>query len=180
MGLSVVHGVVQNHGGVVVCNSQPGEGAVFDVYLPVVEDGGSNEDDLMGPRGKGERLVLIDSEAMVLEAGANQLRELGYTVFTFNQAQSAVEVIVNELEGIDLVITEFKMPDLKALDLSHALELHERAIPMLVTYTSESKRAIGLVRDSVSVFAKTLMKPCTLRELAVAVRDVLKNQHSKQ
>jgi len=35
MGLSVVHGIVQNHNGVIRINSSPGEGTVISIFLPV-------------------------------------------------------------------------------------------------------------------------------------------------
>jgi signal transduction histidine kinase len=38
MGLAIIHGIVKNSGGFVSCHSQPGEGTVFHVFLPVIAD----------------------------------------------------------------------------------------------------------------------------------------------
>ena len=38
MGLAIVHGIVKSYGGFISCHSQPGEGTVFHVFLPVIAD----------------------------------------------------------------------------------------------------------------------------------------------
>ena len=37
LGLSMVYGIVRNHGGYITCSSELGKGTTFETYLPVVE-----------------------------------------------------------------------------------------------------------------------------------------------
>jgi signal transduction histidine kinase len=51
MGLAVVHGIVQNHGGAITVESEPGKGSTFCVYLPALPAPQRGEDALAGEPG---------------------------------------------------------------------------------------------------------------------------------
>ena len=71
IGLSVVHGIVEQHGGAITVESEPGKGSTFHVYLPLTqreeaEPGVKEETPL--PKGN-ERILFIDDEATLAEMG---------------------------------------------------------------------------------------------------------------
>jgi len=81
MGLSTVHGIVLNHGGEIIVNSELGKGTNFDIYLPKSEDieiKGKTKS-LTIPRGN-ERILFVDDEEGVAKIGQEMLESLGYEV----------------------------------------------------------------------------------------------------
>jgi PAS domain S-box-containing protein len=63
MGLSIVQGIVKSHGGTVTCDSEPGRGACFSIYLPLMVPG---KPDQPGPGGRGT----LPGDAKVLDLDA--------------------------------------------------------------------------------------------------------------
>ena len=68
MGLSVVHGIVKDHGGDIRVFSEPGQGTVFHVYLPMIETGADEpEARSYEPVPKGtERILFVDDEEEIV------------------------------------------------------------------------------------------------------------------
>src|ERR1700682_4323889 len=72
LGLSLVYAIVTEAGGAIDVHSIPGQGSTFTIYLPLAEIGLDAADDTAAapPRGKGERVLLVDDEASLLAATA--------------------------------------------------------------------------------------------------------------
>src|SRR5262249_39555934 len=82
LGLSVVHGVVQNHDGAIVVESRPGDGTTFDVYLPAVGAGSRSgqETSMDKPTpSPGRRILFVDDEQAIARLAQVMLRSLGHT-----------------------------------------------------------------------------------------------------
>jgi|GEM_PF-5454713 len=84
MGLAVTHGIVENHDGRVIVESEVDKGTVFTVYLPVIEGYAPAQQypyaDL--PSGK-ERILLVDDESHIVNTTGQLLQRLGYSVWPF-------------------------------------------------------------------------------------------------
>lgn len=172
MGLAIVQGIVHTHGGEIQCQSVMGEGTTMEVTLPATADYSEGEDDNeLGPRGHGEHIVLVDDQAMITEAGASQLEELGYHVITYNDALSAVKGIEKDKRPVDLVITDFRMPDVSGIDLARMLKEKETGIPVLLTYALSEQ--VEFSEKDKELFIGFLSKPCAIQELAGTVRTAL-------
>jgi PAS domain S-box-containing protein len=91
LGLSIVHSVMNRHGGLVTVESPPGAGATFHLYLPAL--GGPPDPGKTGPNGMPEqaRVLLMDDEAPVREVASAMLRRLGYEVVSVPEGNQAVE-----------------------------------------------------------------------------------------
>ncbi len=82
LGLAMVHGIVLQHHGHILCYSEPGEGTTFRVYFPALvsdEDSEERRPRAM-PRGGSETILLVDDEEFIRELGSRVLGKAGYHV----------------------------------------------------------------------------------------------------
>jgi signal transduction histidine kinase/ActR/RegA family two-component response regulator len=174
LGLSVVHGIVNAHGGGIYCYSRPGEGTVFHVYLPAVPVGDEVRGDIMpdeAPHGNGEKVLLVDDEDDMRRTSVAMLRRLGYAVEAFASANEALASFHSDPSGFDLVITDLAMPAVTGLEFAAEILRAHPGIPIVLitgfagNLTEKSLREIG--------FNELLLKPLTMDALGRAVHRAL-------
>jgi len=172
MGLAVVHGIVQDAGGTVKVKSEPGKGAVFDVYLPITGTEASPVSAADSPLATGsETILLVDDEEFQTDLGKRMLERLGYKVYSRNSSTDALALFQTDPGRFDLVITDLTMPNMTGDQLATEMLKVRSDIPIIMCtgfserVTEQQARALG-VRE----FA---MKPLVFRELAKIVRKVL-------
>lgn len=174
LGLSVVHGIMEGHGGGVTVESRPGEGTSFHLYFPA--EGTELPDNPAPlkkevPRGAGERVLFIDDEPALAQLGQSILEALGYQALAVSDAPQALECVRASPQAFDLVVTDLSMPEIMGTDLA-ALILEIRPdMPVILTtgYTSklnaESVRELGI--------CELLLKPFNFQSLGTTVHEVL-------
>jgi PAS domain S-box-containing protein len=172
MGLATVHGIVSDHGGRVTVDSVPGEGSVFSVYFPVLENLAEASDTHTAtyPRGS-ERILFVDDEELLVEVGVEMLKDLGYDAVGATRAAEALKLLEQRPEGIDLVITDMTMPGMTGDQLAAAILELRPDMPIIIC-TGFSRRLSSVKASSLDIRAY-LMKPVTVKELSRAVRDAL-------
>ncbi len=173
LGLSMVHSIVKAHEGAVELTSVPGMGTTVTCFFPALGLTPAEERAAAGepPLGEGERVLLVEDELSLASMNARRLAELGYQVTAETDPELALERVRAHPDGFDLVITDYLMPRLLGVDLAREIRAVRPDLPvMLLTGFIEnlSAEAIGA-----ACVRRVLKKPVTLRELAVAVREVL-------
>ena len=115
LGLSSVYGIVKQSGGYIWCDSTPGQGTTFTIYLkpaagaPEAEAPGTRRQPERAPGGE-ERVLVVDDEPAVRRLLARILRSRGYDVFETEDAHSALAFMGSATRQMDLVVTDIVMP----------------------------------------------------------------------
>ncbi len=177
LGLSMVYGLVQQHGGHIQVHSAADQGTVFKVYLPVVEPeaaAGDGPDDQAAERpllGSGETILLAEDEEMPRQLTARALNQLGYRVITANDGAHALEVAREHVGPIHLLLSDVLMPRLTGPELYRELiqERPQLRVVYLSGYTGSTIVDHGMLAEGVQF----LQKPVSVRKLARKVHQVL-------
>ena len=172
MGLAIVHGIVKKAGGFITCTSEPGKGADFQVYFPVHKQKNISEHTPVEsiPMGK-ERILFIDDEEILVEMGKTMLERLGYEVTGCPNGNEALNLIHNDPERFDVIITDQTMPGMTGLDLARRILLMRPGVPIILcTGYSNLVDEIKAKSYGIKAFA---MKPVTKNDIAVIIRKVL-------
>lgn len=175
LGLSVVHGIVQQHEGYIFIESEAGSGSTFTVYLPKVEAKLSGEDfvEQSVPSGT-ERVLFVDDEELLAEMGRDMLEDLGYQVTVTTSSAEALALFMADPGRFDLVITDVTMPEITGVELAREMLAARADIPIIMcTGFSHLVDANAAKASGVRAFT---MKPLTKREIAKTIRLVLDGQ----
>ncbi len=170
LGLSVVHGIVEQHHGAITVDSRPGEGSAFTVYLPAADeaDPAPTAAPAVREAGAGQQILLLDDEAPLLEVSRRLLKRLGYRVEGFASPDTALAHFRQHPEQVDLVITDQNMPGQSGLAIATELL---RVRPDLPVVLVSGKVTDALRRQAREAGVReVLAKPVDLPELEAAVR----------
>ncbi|MCL6708081.1 response regulator [Pseudomonas sp. R2.Fl] len=194
LGLAMVYGIVKQSGGYIYPQSEVGKGTVFRIFLPrhaVAEtaldgtlapgEGDVNAASTAVPLGEAEEkadltgksavVLLVEDEEAVRRGGKRMLETRGYTV---HEAGSGIEAldIMDELDGaVDIVVSDVVMPEMDGPSLLRELRKKYPDLKFIfVSGYAEDAFARNLPADAKFGF---LPKPFSLKQLAVAVREML-------
>ncbi len=177
LGLSVVYGIVNQHGGWINCFSAPGEGTTFRIYFPAEEvaaqSGASLPRTGEAPRGRGELVLLVEDDPMVLTMAKEGLETFGYKVITASNMADARAVMAEADTRPDLIFSDVILPDGDGIEVVTGAMKRWPGIRVLLAsgYTDE-KTGVAIAREFRFPFLK---KPYSVEEMLIKVREALED-----
>ena len=175
LGLSVVAGVMENHDGAVVLESEMGKGASFKLFFPTDKSAVVTEIAEAPPASGGsERILFVDDEEVLCEIAQITLGDLGYSVNVYSDCLEALEEFKSNPDAYDLIITDQTMPKMTGVELSKEIMRIRPAVPVILC-TGFSK---ALNEDNVALTGiKALcVKPVRRDKIVTIIRDIFDSQ----
>lgn len=174
LGLWMVYGTARQAGGVVEVMSEPGQGAVFSLYLPAVDPPKPQAEGVENvglPEGETAWVLLVDDEESVRSFLRLTLEEAGCEVVEAADGVEALKCFMDSGGLFDIVISDISMPRMSGPELARALEEHnpELRILFLTGYASRDMAEGLTARPGTQI----LMKPVTPEKLLAAVRELI-------
>ena len=179
LGLSLSYGLIQEHGGKISAQSEPGHGATFLIELPVasnttpsVRRSGTPFPFAAPGAPTGKTILVIDDEQWILDLASELLRTEGHAVETASSGQQALELMARR--KFDVLVSDWKMPGL------NGIRLHEH---LLATHPESAKRTLFMTGDVVSDTFQSflaehqltcLSKPFAISEFRSAVARMIR------
>ncbi len=147
LGLAIVYGIVHGHGGTVRVQSEPGQGSVFQVYLPArKEPATSAPPPVLAVPGGSETVLVVDDETAVRQVLQRILERGGYTVLLAEDGVQALEVYRDHGKKIDLVVMDVAMPHMGGRDACQRLQEISPGVKVLFSsgYSEEDQTELSM------------------------------------
>jgi signal transduction histidine kinase/CheY-like chemotaxis protein len=172
LGLSMVAGFVQQSGGRLMIDSEPGNGTTIDLILPSTAQPTAVVDNSVGkaPRvaPSSRAVLLVDDDEAVRTVLAEQLREVGFRVDIATDGNSAISRLESD-DGYDVLLTDFAMPGMNGAEVARAARALAPALPIIfVTGFAQSDQIDADFAD-----VPLLRKPFGIAALASEIRNAL-------
>lgn len=173
LGLSVVHGIVSSHGGIIDIKSRVDEGTTVTIFFPIAPEQVMDDSKQPEPPAEGgnETIHVLDDDLNLLNMMAEVLSYYGYQVHTWSDPREALEAFREQPDAVDLIITDQTMPGLTGMDFSAAVLAIRPALPIIImTGFSEILDRETALSMNIRDF---LMKPVLPDQLNAAIRKIL-------
>ncbi len=181
LGLSLVHGIIESHGGTIAVESTPGQGTVFDIYLPLVDRTDEKRSHLQQQAtaisSTEYHLLCVDDETAIQDIFKEYISGMGYKVTCLSDPVAALHELQQYPEKFDLLITDMTMPLMTGRQLAEKILSLNPDFPIIictgfsVEIDREQALAIG-IREYIE-------KPVDFNKLSQAIGRVLE-ENDKQ
>ena len=174
LGLASAYGIIKNHDGIIMVQSEKGKGTTFSIYLPA-SDKVVSEDPIPASAqlsGTGT-ILLVDDEEMILEVGKAMLQKLGYHILTAPNGQVALDIFRQNPAEINLIILDMIMPEMSG---AHTYERLKEIDPLVKVIFCSGYSMDGTANDILRKSADGfIQKPFDIDKLSLKVREAIKN-----
>lgn len=178
LGLSTIYGIINQSGGHIHVESEPGQGTTFKIYLPQLEKeatdrhAGRQDKDLSEVTGGSETVLVVEDDEVLRGIVFNGLTSYGYTVLTADRASTASDLFAAHDNAVDLLLTDVVIPG-EENGVKLAKRLGEKRPHIKVLYMSGYTNKAIAHHGIVDTGMNFIQKPFLPEDLARKVRQTL-------
>jgi two-component system cell cycle sensor histidine kinase/response regulator CckA len=177
LGLATAYGIIKQSGGYIVCETQPGRGTTFRLYLPGHAGVGESASPprarvSRAPAGGRRTVLLVEDEDAVRRLSRRLLEADGYQVLEAPGGERAIALARSHPGPIDLLLTDVVMPDLKGPEVAARVAKLRPAIQVLYMSGYANVELADLGPGAV-----LLQKPFTPETLAAKMEEAVRGDH---
>lgn len=180
LGLPVVLGIVQAHGGAIEVDSAPGQGTRFSLFFPAASEIGATpvhagtmagavththpspaipeETAMAEATSPAARHVLyLDDDDTLVFLVRRLLERRGYKVSAFTDQQQAIDAVRADPGAYHLLMTDYNMPGMSGIDVARAVRAISPQLPVAVAsgYISDELQSEAVAAGVTEVVFKT-------------------------
>lgn len=178
LGLSVTLGIVEQSGGAIEVQSEPGQGTTFTVFFPLVKDPAvelERREIVSGVRGTATILVAEDHPD-VRKFTVSALRSYGYRVIEADNSEHVLGLINRERGRVDVIVTDVVMPELGGREM--VTMVRNRWPHVKVLFMSGYSEDAVLLHGVLEKNSAFIEKPFAPGQLAAKVQELLVQSES--
>jgi len=174
LGLSIIYGIIKKHNGHITCDSTPGKGTCFSIYLPLLAGSVPEEpkpEESSDFTGGTEVILMAEDDDSMRELYRELLVEFGYSVLEAKDGTDALKKFGEHKQHISLAILDVIMPGIKGLEVYKTIRKEKPLTPVLFC-SGYSADIIQKQLDS-DPLLHFLGKPYMPKELLMKIREIL-------
>ena len=174
LGLAISYGIIKQHSGYIKVYSEPGQGTVFKIYLPLAEEGASlhKKTEVAVPiKGGNETILVAEDDAALRNLARIVLESFGYSVITAEDGEDAIIKFIKNRDRISIVLLDMIMPKKNGKEVSDAIRKVSPGIKIL--FVSGYTMDIIKTKELTEAGFDFIQKPFPPQDLLIKMREVL-------
>lgn len=170
LGLSMVHGLAAQSGGMLTLQSAQGFGTTATIWLPVDDNAvPAAKSPLPLPAEASQKplsILLVDDDELVRSAIAEMLADLGHSTVQAASGDQAVEIL-HKNDTLDMLVTDYLMPNMTGVELARVARVAQPNLPILLV------TGYANIKDVDGGGLPRLAKPFTTNDLSAKIKEIL-------
>ncbi len=177
LGLAMVYGAIEAHGGAIEVRSAPGEGTTINVFIPTTEELPQLAHRAAGqPSVRRGHVLIVDDDQTMREALARNTESIGLTPLVAANGREALALWEKNKGIITLVLLDMVMPELDGAATFRALREQSTVPVLIVSGYTDHAAAQQLLAEGAEGF---LEKPYTSEQLGAEIDRILGRRSSE-
>lgn len=175
LGLAVVYGIVQEHGGVINVYSEPGKGTAFRIYLPTSEEIAAPEAEAAkapAPEGMGKTILVVDDEEHIRQFCKETFEAAGFRAIAASDGVEALNIYRRHAGEISAVILDAVMPEMSGHEVLRRLRELDPGVKVVLS--SGFSPEIGIKWADEEGVKGFIQKPYRAQDILTKLSEVLK------
>ncbi|MFZ5573349.1 MAG: response regulator [Thermodesulfobacteriota bacterium] len=173
LGLSMAYSIVRAHNGFITVYSEPGQGSVFNIFLPAVHEEVAQNTEIRSYEiaGGSGLILVVDDEHANREILKMMLEGCGYEVITAADGEEGVRLYAEHMDKIRAVILDIVMPRMSGEEAcARILDMNSQARVIVSSGFRDDSRVNKALARGAKLFVP---KPYSLQSLSSAIRSIL-------